>query len=389
MSHARIPMLRTSERKDFKRCQQRWWWAWREGLRDRGSPSTPLWFGTGIHLALAAWYCGPGTKRGPHPAETWTEFAKDELATVKIESPSEEEVQEYVDASELGRVLMEEYVRHYGTDDHKLIIAPEQTFKLPIPWHDRQQLYDYGSKDLLVNFHGTFDGVWRDAGTGWLILDEHKTAKTISTGHLDIDDQGGGYWAVATMVLRRQGLIGQKESLKGIEYNFIRKALPDTRPKDAEGYATNKPTKADYIKAINEERAKMPTKTGGSWLGPEPTGKESLELLREMASKMGLTVLGERSKVQPKPLFERHMVHRTSKERFTQLQRIQDEAVHMRAIRDGLLPITLNPTRDCQWDCRFHAMCVLKENGGDWKEFKDLQYRQEDPYADHRKSAEE
>lgn len=367
------PILRTSERRAFKTCPQKWWWSYREGLRPKGSPQTPLWFGTGIHLALACWYCGPGKKRGPHPAETWTAYAKEELAYIKTVTKFEEEVEEYVQAEELGRILMEEYVKRYGRDEQKLIISPEQTFSLDVPWPEvaRRQIYP-GGDGILVAYKGTFDNVWRDADTGWLILDEHKTARSISTSHLPMDDQGGGYWAVATATLRKQGLIKPKEVLRGIEYNFIRKGLPDDRPRDAEGYATNKPIKEHYLAAMPDAPAKM-----------------KVSELEALARSRGIVVLGERSKIQPKPLFERHMIHRTSKERAIQLRRVQDEAVHMKAVKEGLLPVLVNPSRDTCPRCDFETMCRLKQAGGDWQEIKRSQYYVEDPYKDHRKSTDE
>ena len=384
------PIIRTSERRDFKRCQQRWWWAWREGLRDKGSPAPPLWFGTGIHLALALWYCGPGKKRGPHPAETWEKYCESELVFIKTRDLDDERLAKYVDAQQLGRVMMEEYVKTYGRDEHKLIIAPEQTFSLDVPWSNRQKLYDYVEGQIMVRYAGTYDDVWRHADTGWILLDEHKTAATISTDHLSLDDQGGAYWAIAARNLLTAGLIKKGERLRGIEYNFMRKALPDERPRDAEGYACNKPLKADYIAALEAYWQRTPNLPKGSIAAEvAKASKASLGYLQQLAQANSLTVLGERSKVQPSPLFVRKVIHRTGPERARQLLKIQDEAVQMQAARDGLMPLTKNPTRDCKWDCSFKAMCELQEGGGNWEDFKRLAYKREDPYADHRKSADE
>ena len=43
-----IQMLRTSERKAFKRCQAKWWWQYREGLVPVFEKPGALWFGTGL-----------------------------------------------------------------------------------------------------------------------------------------------------------------------------------------------------------------------------------------------------------------------------------------------------------------------------------------------------
>jgi hypothetical protein len=370
------PILRTSERRDFKRCQARWWWHYREGLKPKGAESTPLWFGTGVHLALAEWYL-PGTKRGVHPAQTFTEYAEGALRSVKVAEATEERVAQYEDGAELGRILMEGYVANYGTDPHMDIIQAEQTFGLDIPWPgaDRQTLYAVEPGDVLVKYRGTYDGVYRDLRDGKIKLLETKTAKAISTTHLPLDDQAGSYWAVANMQLRKLGLLGVKERLHGIEYNFIRKSLPDERPKDAEGYATNKPVKADYQAALG--------------IGDAEARKMKLDYMENIAKQSGIVVLGERSKVQSPTLFERHTVWRTRPEQNSQLRRIQTEAVQMQMVRDGSVEPTKNPTRDCHWDCDFYTMCELQERGGDWEEFRQIAYRVEDPYADHRKSADE
>jgi hypothetical protein len=375
----RTPIIRTSERRDFGRCKQRWWWAWREGLREKGTPAPPLWFGIGIHISLALWYCGPGKKRGPHPAETWTDYCGSELAFIKTQDLTEEQEARYTSAQELGRVMMQGYVDLYGRDEHKLYVSPEQTFKLKVPWTDRQQLFEYVEGAILAYYAGTFDGVWRDYDSGQLWLDEHKTAKVITLGHLPIDVQGGSYWAVAEKTLQDQGLIEATERLRGIQYNFMRKGLPDERPKDAQGYATNLPVKADYVRAltgINE-------RTEGELL------KMSQVKLAQLARANHIPIIGQRSKIQPGPLFHREDIHRTRPQRAAMLRHIQDDAVEMQVYRQRLLPLGKTSTKDCQWDCRFYEMCLLQEEGGNWEDFRDLQFKVEDPYADHRKSTDE
>jgi hypothetical protein len=404
------PILRTSERADFLRCQQAWWWRWREGLVTTGRVADALWFGTGIHIALAKWYVGPGKKRGPEPAETWAEWAVEEMRGLKIDRLLDDESEAtYIDAKALGITMLEGYRALYGRDEHKLIIQAEKTFRLRVPWPADQKLYpDWNphpwqptSADALQkpgwpdNFRdlfcrvcgagkeqpihsplfwycGTYDATWRHAETGQIWLDEHKTAKTISIAHLDLDPQAGSYWAMAGRTLRDEGLIGPRERLAGIEYNFLRKGVPDERPKDAQGYYTNKPTKANYIAALTQYYHGIP-----------PAKNLKLEDLEAAATKVGLTVLGDRSKQQSAPLFQRVPVHRTSKERNSQLVRLQSEGLQMAAIKDGILPIVKNPTRDCGF-CVFHDMCALHEAGGNWQDFKRAGFRREDPYADHR-----
>lgn len=378
-------ILRTSERRAFKRCPAKWWWSYRQGLKPRGAESTPLWFGTGVHLALAEWYL-PGTNRGPHPAETFARFAGDAVTAIKVSDADEERIAQYVDGKELGIKMLEGYVAKYGTDPQWDFISAEQTFSLKVPWpkaeEERQGIWELDPETgavELVEYDGTFDGVYRDLGTGRLELLETKTAKAIQTSHLSLDDQAGSYWAVATHTLRKQGLIKPTERLAGINYNFLKKALPDDRPRDAQGYATNKPIKQHYILALD----------GIDGWTPKELGKKKLEELDSIAAANHILVLGDRSKVQPGVLFQREMVNRTAAEQRTQLRRIQDEALNMRAVREGLLPVIKNPTRDCVWDCDFFTMCELQERGGDWETHQSVAFRVEDPYKDHRKTTDE
>lgn len=386
---AGLPILRTSERSAMKRCPAKWWWAYREGLKPKGAEKTPLWFGTLVHLALAEWYL-PGTKRGPHPAETFTKHAGDAVTSIKVADADEETLAQYVDGVELGKAMLEGYVAKYGTDPQWDFISAEQAFQLQVPWpsDDRQLLWTVEDGQVMLTYAGTFDGVYRDLATGRFELLETKTAKAIFTGHLTLDDQAGSYWAVASHVLREQGLLKPDQHISGINYNFLRKALPDDRPRDAEGYAVNKPQKAHYIAAM---RDKLVVTDDGSRavVDAKVLGKLKLEDMATLAERSGIVVLGDRSKQQPTPLFHREMVHRTRAERRTQLERIQNEALTMQAYRERLLPIIKRPTRDCSWDCDFFTMCELQERGGDWKSHKQVAFRVEDPYADHRKSTDD
>jgi hypothetical protein len=170
-------------------------------------------------------------------------------------------------------------------------------------------------------------------------------------------------------------LISPRDRLAGIEYNFLRKAEPDDRPRDAEGYYTNKPIKADYLAALAAGAPRS--------VLHQPLEKMNMEQLAEIAKHHGVPVLGARSKKQPPPLFVRYPVHRTARERNSQLVRLQAEGLHMMAIRDGVLPVLKNPTRDCSW-CPFFEMCELHEAGGNWEDYRRGEFQVEDPYTDHR-----
>lgn len=379
-----VPKIRASEREAFRRCPAMWWWKYREGLVKRGVVTDARWFGTGVHLALAAWYTGPGTKRGVEPVETWEEYAKGvELAYVRTDDPDEEKVAKYEDARELGVAMLTGYREKYGTDEEWLVVQPEKQFRLQIPWPE-QNFWDPKTLDeWIAELVGTYDLALQHADTGRYWLAEHKTAKAIITRHLSLDNQAGTYWATATTELQRLGLIGPKDFLAGIVYNFLRKGMPDERPRDAEGYATNKPTKADYLAALQSAEY-LPVDVKPEQL----SDKATLPKLVGWAEALSLEVLGERSKIQPPPLFVRHEVHRTRPERRAQLLRVQQDALEMELHRDGLLPVGKTTTRDCSF-CDYFDMCELQERGGDWESLRDVAYEARDPYADHRKSTDD
>jgi hypothetical protein len=368
----RVPIIRTSERRSFKRCPQAWWWGWRMGLVPVGSISDALWFGTGVHIALAAWYCGPGKKRGPEPAETFAAWAVGEIRHIKTSNrfgnAAEALIEEkLVPAQLLGTTLLECYLKEYGRDEHMFVIRPEYSGQINIADPDF-------ADQILAIYAFTYDLVYRDLDDGRILLEEHKTARAIVTSHLKLDDQAGSYWAIADQQLRAEGVLKAKERIRGIEYNFIRKAMPDERPRNAEGYYTNKPTKADYLAAMKSH--------------PDVRVNMKVEELADLAESRGIPVFGEISKLQPKPLFHREFVKRTAAERATQIRRIQNEALVMDAFRTGELPIIKNTTRECNF-CQFNGLCELDEGGHDTSDYMRAIYRRKDPYADHRKSTEE
>lgn len=324
--------LRTSERRAFRRCPQRWWWGYRDGLDPIDYRANALWFGTGIHLALAERYKYTGLRRGRNVLKVWRDYVGDEMAYVATRPPTShiDDKPKWEEAGALGEAMLGAYLDKYGRDERWYWIATEQTFTKVIK-----------AKGITIKYHGTWDGAARDEesehGDTWLF--EHKSAKAIMTNHLALDDQGGSYWMVANEMLYALGLISATESLEGIMYNFLRKSTPDPRPRNAEG----------------------------SYLNQN----------------------GSVSKKQPAQAFVREPVYRTGAEQLMQKRRIIAESRAMMKFRTGELDLYKNSTTDCSWDCGFYAMCELHENGDDWEEFADVMMKVRDPYEDHRKSASE
>lgn len=360
--------IRTSERRAFHRCVQRWWWSSREGLTNK-DPSHPLWFGSGIHEALAHYY-QPGLKRGKDFVEVWEKWCDDGSGD-GMYSPVGELGDRFIESRELGIIMLTGYAKRWAEIDKKWdFIQAEMPFQIRIPLDDGTE----------IEYDGTLDGVYRDKGDRNKIkLLENKTAKVISTKHLSLDTQAGSYWAIAYTLLRHKGILGVKDNIAGINYNFLRKAIPDDRPCTPEGYYTNQPTRVHYAASKELQYA--------SDISEFKLGRMTVGALKELAEKHSIVVLGEISKTQPSPLFEREFIRRTPAERRSQIQHIKNDALWMNAAREGALPITKNPTMDCSWDCQFFEMCELQEQNSDWEAYRNQVYVIRDPYEDHRKSA--
>jgi hypothetical protein len=62
------------------------------------------------------------------------------------------------------------------------------------------------------------------------------------------------------------------------------------------------------------------------------------------------------------------------------MRNLADDMAVMRAMRDGAIPVTKTPTKDCP-RCEFFNLCILKDRGGDdWKELAAAEYVRSDPY---------
>lgn len=359
--------LRTSERSAMKRCPQKWYWAYVEGLRPL-RPKTPLWFGSAWHEAMAAWYLN-GTNRGPHPAETFSASLEGDRSFLVGD---EEDEKVYEDARELGVDMGEHYVEHYGRDESLFFIAVEQTFQVWLPAIDGRKRF--------IRYLGTFDGVYRDLATGEHWLMEHKTTAGLGIEHLQLDDQGGTYFAVASAKLRKMGVLKKNEEIAGVMYNYVRKQKRDLRPQNAQGLRTNKPLKAHYIEALAGV---------DNWTAEQLT-KMKIDELEGIAAGNMIQVLGDVSQKQPAPYFDRWPIYRTQAERRTIIKQIQTEASFIEGWRDGTLPLFKTPVQigagACAHQCEFFRMCQLHQQGdAGWEEFRDTMFERQDPYADHRR----
>jgi hypothetical protein len=327
-----LPILTTSERSLFKKCPQAWWWRYREGLVKGGETPDALWFGIGVHEALAEWY-HPGYKRGPHPARTFENWVGEEIRYIRAAMAERDrewyDEPLYEDARVLGIAMLEGYIDKWGKDPDWEVIYVETPFRVRITRQGKP----------IGRFWSTFDGVYRDRRDGSVWLMEHKTAAQIDLAYLELDDQGGSYFSVATSILRSRGILGPTENIAGVMYNFLRKSMPDDRETNEEGLSLNKN--------------------------------------------------GSVSKRQPVPQFVRTPVERAPSEVQSQMNRMADEMALMNAVREGIVPLIKTPTKMCPRICEFWDLCTLHERGSERaiKAMKKSTFSIDDPYDRYRKSA--
>lgn len=285
-----------------------------------------------------------------------------------VQTDEEEEI--WVNAHDLLVDMMQGYFKHYGDEPHIEVLMPEHSFQAMI-----RPLFKNGAK---IEYDGTFDMAYRDLELREVRIMENKTAGTIRLDHLPLDEQNGSYITFAERALKSAGLIKAKERVRGVNYNFLRKIMADTRPTNADGKATNKPQKVHFVEALLKHHQVSEE---------EYLKKLTLVKLEELAAEAGLTVLGDVSKQQPGPRFVRSMQYRSMAQRKRMLVRIQEEALYMEQMRNGnpLYPIWKNPTMDCSW-CEFYNLCHLDEQGDqvEVEALKRSMFNKRDPYADHR-----
>jgi hypothetical protein len=328
MRRTDLPMVRSHECIDYKRCMKKWFWRWRMGLVPKHRVIGALDLGTWVHEALALWY-GPiqqGTRHDVDLSELFKGIAESAIAWTAADGAPQIQLDKAEELRMLGQAMLAAYQTHYRSDGFEPIQA-EIPLEFIISDNDGTELATYKLKpDLLGRLPD--GGVW---------LFEHKTAAAIRTEHLVIDDQARPYGAMAELELRRAGILKRGEVLKGIMYNYLRKGLPDERPTNDKGQALNKN--------------------------------------------------GTISARQSAPLFKRHPVLLSNKAKAATLRRKRVEVIEITsmaaALRDGRLTprwLQKTPHWSCPKTCDFFAMCALEEEGADISEMRRGMFVRQNPY---------
>lgn len=356
--------LRTSERLLFNRCRFSHSMAYTERLKPR-IESPPLRFGTLIHKALETYYAPrPKTRKRVPLSKLFERHYAEDIAKTMRDWPSfrpnadYEELRPGVPYLELGIAMCDGYVERWAEqDDEYITLSTEQTFAMPINHpNENDKLYPAEAPRIYV---GTFDRILYHRPTKRLLLGDYKTTASDPTkvGHLIMDDQAGAYWAMAPLWLHtaapaalqakiarrvramppsvRRAVLDDEGKLRfdGILYDFLKKALPDERPVNAEGRCLNKD--------------------------------------------------GTVSKTQPTPLFHRETIYRNAFEREQVMSRIYTDAAEIGYVRGGQMALKKSPdTFHCRM-CSYRDICEAHEIGADWRAVAKATMTKWEPYESH------
>lgn len=358
-------VMRNSERITYRTCRMLHHLSYVRQLT--GQTSKALLFGTGIHFALERWY-PVGRQRGIDPRITFEEWYRENDSFSQYDDDGSQ-----IDALELGLSMLEGYLDEYGTDDHLEVIEPEMVFRHDVLSDSGRYLRTWtGTQDLCV-----LDLSRSNKRRKRVFFFEHKTSKNVLPTHVEIMSQYGeqalSYWCGGTINLRRLGIIDPDVCVDGVMFNWLKKALPDDRPKNAQGYAVNKPTK--------ENLAQWLLSNGALTSDDEPE-KMSLAKLTNLVDSLtdgkSQELCGEPSKRQPSPRFSRFELDFGDRELDVVINRVTADAWEIDQASRGRLPLSPTPQDRCSW-CEFKQVCELRALGEDWKFFLESEFFHNNP----------
>lgn len=326
--------VHTSDRTSFKRCRQRWDFS--SNLRMNLEPKTPiepLWFGTAIHEALAAYYDPEGI--GPKPALSMNAFNqyindwKDQLEAISVD---QEEWAEEMRTK--GTAMLAYYFQWAPKHDDFEVIFVEKPFIVDIP------------RMPGVTYSLRLDGLVKDKeGRYWIL--EHKTTASFPEQEewLVMDDQCGSYlWALTQL--------DEPIYAEGVIYNSLKKKAPSPLRKLKNGgysIAQNQDTTFEVaLTTLREEYGKVPRRY---W--------DFLDYL----------------KYKPDNFIKRQYVRRNRSELDRLGESLWQECLDM--VNDPAIYRT--PSRINCTGCPFIAPCMAKWEGSDYEWLLEQNYRSRKP----------
>lgn len=246
--------ISTHERIDYKRCQRKWALTWRLGLTPAIPTLSALDLGRWIHYAFEQWYANVGLKRNGELLAHYSHITDAEIHNWSVTHPDIDIADTFDEMYALGYAMLEGYTTHYGDDLDVYVLGVELPTVFTFPTLDP-------NSSAVIHHLLKPDMLYRSS-TGQTRLMEHKSAAAIRTQHLAIDDQARAYLAMAEAATRKA--VGNVR-LKGITYNYLRKAYPDTRQTDDAGrYLNQDGTVSKRQPPAYVERVQLPTIRAGN-----------------------------------------------------------------------------------------------------------------------------
>lgn len=264
-----LPVLTTtqSELQKFRDCRRAWHFSYLEGLRPKYARSALTW-GTAMHAGLQAAYQLIGTL----PADEVVDAARDSARAAsrasfaawvaKVEEHEYDlDVQAFYtetkDMVETAQWAVDHYLLRFGHDFERMVpIAVERPFDVPLRDARGHQLPH-------VRISGVWDLVWLDVAMGDVVIDDHKSTSSDTSGldlRAELDPQMEAYlYALQTTLRNRAARLAafgpaiarQQHSrlavdalrmLEGaalvtgrVRYNVVRKARPSVPKVNQDG----------------------------------------------------------------------------------------------------------------------------------------------------------
>ncbi len=399
--------IHASDRGTFKKCRRRWHWSspMRENLVPRaelGGIYLPLWFGSGVHWALARYY-DPFLKRDPvETFKTWWELQWNggvtteewlptlydrsprilavtnvpELAldehTALVDSPVQAykvrglkdiigdlQQEEFEEHRDLGIGMLTFYKQYAAERDNFNVIVAEHTFSVPVRNPDTGEILTWvdhrDGQVKEVHLRGTEDAIVQDRESGRYGILEHKTAAKIDEDYfakLDKDEQCSTYMYAGQREAEHYDLPFRK--IDFVIYNALRKAYP-------------KPPTELKNGMFSIDRAKEST---------------TVEMLEEFIEDRGIGIIVEMDQKLKnyvdyvreagyEQFVQRDLVHRNQNEITSVEVRLYWEVIDM------LSDPKLYPNPTGEWSCLrcpFRAPCIAVDDGSDWQMMIEEEY---------------
>lgn len=337
--------LHHSERRGFKRCRKKWQYQYHDALVPK-NPNVKLWLGTGIHIALSAYYSQSRT----HDVliSAFMGYADTLSSAIASQGLVVSNTDDFNEAIELGKGMLSNYYEFARQNDNFEVVHTEQELSVALPAIK-------GASHVTFTFRP--DGIVRDAEGGlWLL--EHKTATSLDISHLLLDEQVSAYlWGA-------QEHYGME--LKGVYYNILKKSVPREPELLQNGKALSKAkiltTYAHYLNAIKRYGLNE---------------AEYAEKLNDLKAE-GYNLF-----------FRREKIYRNQEHIRNAAKQLYAESLDIRAAkRNPEMYCYRNATMDCSWDCGYRELCLSELDGSDAQFLRDTLYKTKEKQDDNKIIAE-